>query len=172
MTEITLDAETLWDILLKLKSHDILDFCRSSNVINVFCKNDNFWKAKVELDYPGYTKPDGQTWAGICLYLNQNKDKSIKVVMRHRDNKDLEKIIVNPYTTLDNLLGYVNKKYNLFGIIITTGNTYSIDICNGKMRLDSIEGSSIEIARNEFLYRVVLPEGDNLYSLIEAIDIM
>lgn len=173
MTSVTVDVDTLWEILLKLKLPDIVDTCASSEAINNFCKNENFWKDKVQLDYPGYIKPPNHTWYDICTYLAKHKRKNISIVHTLLEAKEVEKINIDPYTTFDRLLNYVNIKYNIFSINTVDKDVYAVETTGLKIKLESVaHGTSTEVIRNDFLYRIILPNGQNLYSVIETIDIM
>lgn len=173
MTEIVVQTDTLWEILLKLKLHDIVDVCTNSDAVNKFCKNEKFWEERVHIEYPGYVKPVNQKWSEVCVYLAKNKRKVVSIVLNTHQKKELEKFNIDPYTTFDRLLGYVNKKYNIFAINTTNNDVYSIDVTGLQTKLESLNyGTSIAIVRNDFLYHIILPDGQNLYTSIESIDVM
>nr|QBK91373.1 MAG: regulator of chromosome condensation protein [Pithovirus LCPAC202] len=57
-----LPPEMKTEVLLKLNLKDLLNFCSTSKSAMEYCKNDQFWKAKYQHDFPNISSTGNLTW--------------------------------------------------------------------------------------------------------------
>ena len=58
-----LPPEMMNQIILNLPPAALMNFCTTSTQFREYCRNDSFWRAKFQHDYPGrMNKPDHMKW--------------------------------------------------------------------------------------------------------------
>nr|QBK91374.1 MAG: regulator of chromosome condensation protein [Pithovirus LCPAC202] len=78
-----LPPEMKTKVLLKLNLKDLLNFCSTSKSAMEYCKDDKFWKAKYQYDFPSIPSTGTQSWEKQYKSLHLIPQSPICIGMKH-----------------------------------------------------------------------------------------
>lgn len=175
MDQSYLPPELLEKLIFLGSIKDILSWRNTNTLINLICQDDNFWKDKVNNDYPNYVgSPYKNSYEETAIllyfgkYITNTKPNLVPAPKFKYHNMEIinSPLLVNGQTNFM-IFPQGRNEYNLY---TTSGRIYYINISSGNVIITNEEGREYSLgSKNTKLYTVILENNQNLLSNIAKI---